>query len=74
MLYIKSKTQKSNRFLNGVALGVLLILSIQFQPNSTHKSSQACFLQIFKLEIFGVMDGIKHNTEVDFYLFGKKIF
>jgi hypothetical protein len=74
MLYLKSKNQKSNRFLIGIALAVMLFSSIQINPNPAIKTSEACFLNIFKLEIFGVLDGIKHNTEVDFYLFGKKIF
>ncbi len=74
MLYLKSKTQKSNRILTGIALAVMLISSIQINPSPTNKASEACFLNIFKLEIFGVMDGIKNNTEVDLYLFGIKIF
>ena len=74
MLYLKSTTQKSNRFLASIALAAILISSIQINPSPTFKTSEACFLSIFKLEISGVMDGIKHNTEVDFYLFGKKIF
>lgn len=74
MLYLKSKTQKSNRFLPGIALAAMLISSIQLNPNPVIKTSEACFLNIFKLEIIGALDGIKHNTEVNFYLFGKKIF
>lgn len=74
MLYLKSKTPKSNRFLPGIALAILLISSIQFQPNPTNKTDEACFLSIFKLEIFGLFDGIKDNTEVDLYIFGIKVF
>jgi hypothetical protein len=74
MLYLKSKNQKSKRFLTGIALAVMLISSIQFQPNPAIKTSEACFLNIFKLEIFGVLDGVKNNTDVDLYLFGIKIF
>lgn len=74
MLYLKSKSPKSNRFLTGIALAAMLISSIQFHPNPAIKTSEACFLNIFKLEIFGVLDGVKNNTEVDLYLFGIKIF
>ena len=74
MLYLKSTTQKSNRFLTGITLAVMLISSIQFNPSPTFKTSEACFLKIFKLEIFGLFDDVKHNTEVDLYLFGIKVF
>jgi hypothetical protein len=74
MLYLKSTIQKSNRFLTGIALAAMLISSIQFHPNPAIKTSEACFLNIFKLEIFGVLDGVKNNTDVDLYLFGIKIF
>jgi hypothetical protein len=74
MLYLNSKTPKSNRFLPGIALAILLISSIQFSPNQAKKTAEACFLSIFKLEIFGLFDGIKDNTEVDLYIFGIKVF
>ena len=74
MLYVKSKTPKSNRFISGVALAMMLISSIQFNPKPTINRDEAVFFKIFKLEIFGVLDGIKLNTNVDLYLFGFKIF
>jgi hypothetical protein len=65
---------------NSISLVKAFLLAVTFfagaiSDESLKKSKQsASFVNFFKFEILGVMDGIKGNTDANLWLFGKKIF
>ena len=47
---------------------------VEMSQNETKEVAGGSIFPIFKLVISGLLDGVKGNTEVDFWLFGYQIF
>lgn len=64
----------STRFFNVLIFSITFFISSVSTLKSLNSKQNASFVNFFKFELLGVMDGIKGNTDANLWLFGKKIF
>lgn len=63
-----------SRFFNVLLFSITFFVSSVSTLESLNSKQYASFVNFFKFELLGVMDGIKGNTDANLWLFGRKIF